>query len=114
MSGGSFDYLCFKDIEFPHGTLEDMARELDALGPSKAASDTRALIASLAECQALVERLRDVWQDVEWWRSGDSGQDRALEGVSRYEANAPREVKRTHAGATCSQFCTATEATCPV
>lgn len=76
MSGGSYDYLCFKadDLSGRRGTVERMAQRLEGLPyASTAAADTRRILALLADAQAQAERLADIWRAVEWWDSGDYG-----------------------------------------
>jgi hypothetical protein len=87
MSGGSYDYLCFKadDLSGRRGTVEEMAQRLEGLPyASPAAADTRRVLALLDEARALAERLSDVWHAVEWWDSGDYGEDDAREAIAKY------------------------------
>lgn len=91
MSGGSFDYLCFNtdDLSGRRRMVEEMARRLEKLPyASEAAADTRRIIALLDETQALGEQLADVWQAVEWWASGDSGEEQAQEALTAYRDTA--------------------------
>jgi len=91
MSGGSFDYLCFSDVDQlleKRRSLQEMSDFLSKLGYAKdAALETEEIILMLNQIEvrigARVRRLSDVWKAVEWWQSGDSGEDdlkKALKG----------------------------------
>lgn len=89
MSGGSYNYLCFKDAsELLSGSHSDELRQmvdrLAGLGYEDAAKSTEELIAVLSQCrariQARVENLSSVFKAVEWMDSGDSVLDN-LESV---------------------------------
>jgi hypothetical protein len=92
MSGGSYDYLCFKDVdelfEREH-TLERMADDLSKLGYANAAAQETLWI--LLELRAfknrlsvVKDRLKDVWQAKEWWSSGDTGEEKFKEELTKY------------------------------
>jgi hypothetical protein len=90
MSGGSFDYLCFvssaDELAQKREALERMADELAALSYARtAAAETQRLVDALIRIDVRLEagdKLRDVWKAVEWWRSGDRGED-AVRGAVR-------------------------------
>ncbi|MFL0584700.1 hypothetical protein ACH0B6_19200 [Solibacillus silvestris] len=97
MSGGSHNYLCFKDyVElFDHGTLSDlenMAARLIELGYEGAAKETLDLKDSIQQAlvrsQVMKDRLQDVWKSVEWYDSSDSGIETIEKAISNY-----REIK---------------------
>lgn len=96
MSGGSYDYLCFKDASdiFSSGSenLARMADRLDGVCP-EAAAETRALFdgpGSLrAELEARIARLADLWHDVEWRDSGDYGDSQVAVAVAAFRAQDP-------------------------
>lgn len=93
MSGGSFNYLHHKSLGLGEPTGdEDLARmlaQLEELFPnSKATKHTRNVIELTKDGNDLVQQLGAVWQAVEWWRSGDWGQDQVFEEVERYEKTA--------------------------
>ena len=91
MSGGSFDYLCFKDGAEVLGSsaLTDMIEELHREFPeSAAARDTAALLALRDAVDRKVAALHDVWQNVEWWRSMDYSREQAAKAVAEYEQRA--------------------------
>lgn len=92
MSGGSFDYLCFKDADelLEHlDTIQEMADELAKLGyANDAAKETQTLLlnyrAFLNRSQTALERLQPVWKAMEWWHSSDWGEDRLKETLAEY------------------------------
>ncbi len=90
MSGGSFDYLCYKDAEqlFRCGQLEEMVTELTDMGYIDAAKETFALKTLIEQTKVRMEvyldRLRPVWKAVEWYCSGDSGMDAVEEAIKKY------------------------------
>lgn len=95
MSGGSYDYLCFRDEHdiFGHlGNLRDMADRLDGLCP-EAAAETRALFdgprSLLAELQTRIGRLDELWKAVEWRDSNDWGDDQLANAVATFRAQSP-------------------------
>jgi hypothetical protein len=94
VSGGSFGYLCDvppDQVLTRMDTLQQMLDVLDSEFPgSAAARDTRALI---EELQAFQQRwygarptyLREqVWQAVEWWKSGDYSRDQVETRIRDY------------------------------
>lgn len=93
MSGGSHNYLCFKDDEdlFAYGALNDMenmASRLIELGFEDAAKETLNLKytiqQALVRSKVMKNRLQDVWKSVEWYDSADSGIDSVEQAVSKY------------------------------
>lgn len=92
MSGGSYDYLCWKECPtLEHrDSISDMVGQLDSLhlGTSQAANDLRAVNAALATLAEKWKRLTAVTQAVEWWRSADWGPEEVAEAVLAYERKA--------------------------
>jgi hypothetical protein len=93
MSGGSFDYLCrtwdFDDLVGKQGNLEAMAQALTTVGYAKdAARETEELLVMLrqweVQASVRVERLREVWKAMEWWRSSDWSEDQFKEALAEY------------------------------
>jgi hypothetical protein len=93
MSGGSFNYLCFKEDEdlFNQSTLneiENMASRLLELGFEDAAKETLNLKytiqQSLARSQVMKDRLEDVWKAVEWFDSSDSSLEKVEQEIQKY------------------------------
>lgn len=96
MSGGSYNYLCFVDIddifnrEFDLSTMRD---RLAGLGYAQdAAAETEDLILILRQVrvrlQARIDRLEGVWRAVEWWDSGDSGEEALMQELNRYRVES--------------------------
>lgn len=93
MSGGSHNYLCFKDDSdlFEYGTLNDlenMAARLIELGYEDAAKETLALKDIIQQArvrsQVMKNNLEDVWKSVEWYDSCDSGIETVKNAISKY------------------------------
>jgi hypothetical protein len=87
MSGGSYDYLCFSEFAEAPEPLRRMAERLAGLPyAAKAAADTAGIVDMLGEAARRAERLNDVWHAIEWWDSGDYGEDEARKVLAAYEA----------------------------
>ncbi len=93
MSGGSFNYLCWKDAqELVHAgqdDLEAMATYLAKIGYAQdAATETEELLrlvrVFLMRLDVRVRALSEVWHAVEWNVSGDSGPDHIREALADY------------------------------
>lgn len=93
MSGGSHNYLCFKDDAdlFDHSALSDlenMASRLIELGHEDAAQETLSLKNTIQQAmvrsQAMKNRLQDVWKSVEWYDSSDSGIETVEKAVAKF------------------------------
>ena len=93
MSGGSFNYLCFKDNEdlFDQTNLnemDNMASRLVELGFEDAAKETLNLKytiqQSLIRSQVMKERLEGVWKAVEWYDSSDSSLENVEQEIKKY------------------------------
>lgn len=85
MSGGSFEYMCWQDWHPTEDQLVAMVDAIEQIAPySEAARQTRGLLARLRQIDA--SGLRDVWRAVEWWKSGDWGEDQAVEEIERFAA----------------------------
>lgn len=97
MSGGSFDYLCFKavpDIFDAERSLASMGDALAVLGYAPdAARETHAVLAEVraarARIEAKLERLEGVWRAVEWWHSNDSTEDGVRRALADYRGASP-------------------------
>lgn len=81
MSGGSFDYVCFKldsngtEVISTLPTLADMERRLRAYGKHEAADE---LLRNMLKIESMKHRLNVIGKhlynlahDLEWWQSGD-------------------------------------------
>lgn len=94
VSGGSFDYLCHAFVEdLLRGDRDDQLDRMQAAladvpWGAEAAAATAELIAEIDVARARVaarfDRLKDVWKGVEWWRSGDWGEDQAREEAEKF------------------------------
>jgi hypothetical protein len=92
MSGGSYNYLCYKDghqILEAMGDLEAMSARLAGLGyANDAAAETEDLLVLMRQALNRVgvrmRRLEKVWHAVEWWDSADYGEDQVKEALAEY------------------------------
>ncbi len=87
MSGGSLGYLCWHtdDLSSRWGDVDEVATLLERIAPgSTAAEATRAVLHHLAEARRIAEGLEKVWRDVEWWQSGDTGEEEATATAKAY------------------------------
>lgn len=92
MSGGSFNYLCYTDIETIVEKLEELESMADALAKlgyaNDAAKETTELLLYLRARNVHIEthlnRLSEVWHAVEWWRSCDSGESDVKKALVKY------------------------------
>jgi len=95
VSGGSYNYLCHvADIEGPlklvdrQHDLESMRDALAAEGAEDAAKATEALREELAALEKQftdkVHELANVWKALEWWHSGDWGEERFREALETW------------------------------
>lgn len=92
MSGGSYDYLYVKDASdlfVNPGELAAMATRLSTLGyADDAAADAHDLLAIVRTQKVRVEaaqsRLYGVFHAVEWWDSGDSGEENVHAELAKY------------------------------
>jgi hypothetical protein len=98
MSGGSYEYLCFKDaselLSASHDEpLQRMTDRLAALGYAPdAAAETQAVLYQLRQSrtriQTHIDRMRGIWRAVEWWDSSDSGEDGVVKALAEYRGEA--------------------------
>lgn len=93
MSGGSFDYLCYKDVSElmkPSGIseLESMVQHLQAYGYEDIARDTQRLIEYIQSAsiriEVLSENLNGVFHAVEWHESGDIRRETMIAELEKY------------------------------
>ena len=91
MSGGSFNYLCYKDTEdlFNHiSDLEDMRESLIKYGYEDIAKDTQRLIEYIKSAKCVIGTLKDmlepVFHAVEWYESADYSKDTMIEVLEKY------------------------------
>lgn len=95
MSGGSYNYLCFKDAEQLfniQGIIEDMHERLSGLGYANDAALETEMVLDLirlfrSRAAYHLERLHWIWYAVEWWDSGDYSEDDVKEEIEKYRAS---------------------------
>ncbi|MEV5944407.1 hypothetical protein [Streptomyces sp. NPDC051994] len=90
MSGGSYNYLfCHvRGLEEQRGDLEEMAKRLAELAYAQGAAEaTRRVMALLDQAEAASQELAEVWRAVEWWDSGDYGEDQVREAIEEYRTS---------------------------
>ena len=91
MSGGSFNYLCHKELDdFFQNTeeLQSMADSLSEAGAQDASVLTNSIVYQVNKTRAIVEPmmsdLYEVWHAMEWWRSGDYGDETFKEKLKEW------------------------------
>jgi hypothetical protein len=91
MSGGSHNYLCYKDsdnITDHINDIEGMRDRLTELGFIDAAKETEELICIInaykVRMETRIDRLNKVWKSVEWYDSSDSGLESVKQAVIQY------------------------------
>lgn len=92
MSGGSFNYLCYKDEDelFNYQfDLDQMATELCELGFVDAAEETLATF--LTKVRVAKRRLDEIWKAVEWYRSGDCSEKDVQAAIAEYRGGGDTE-----------------------
>jgi hypothetical protein len=92
MSGGSFDYLCYKDPEdlFYHlDTIKEMEDKLRELGCTKGADATKAFHDDIKDTYARFlktrEALSTIWHAVEWGEDNDYNPEQVQEILNRFQ-----------------------------
>jgi len=88
VSGGSFNYLYRRpDLGEvgPRDDYRDMADVLADAGHQGAATATRRVCSLLDEAMRIAAELSDIHHAVEWWRSGDYGEEHVKRAVVRWE-----------------------------
>lgn len=93
LSGGSFGYLCYKDVNelmepSSISNLEIMVQHLQLYGYEDIARDTQRLIEYIRSAsiriEVLSENLNDVFHAVEWHESGDISRETMIERLENY------------------------------
>ena len=93
MSGGSFGYLCYKDVPelmepSSISNLEIMVQHLQEYGYEDIARDTQRLIEYIRSAsiriEVLSENLSGVFHAVEWHESGDIGRETMIAELEKY------------------------------
>lgn len=96
MSGGSYNYLCYRSrgLSEQRGDAEAMAARLFQLGHVAEAAATRHCLDLLDQAEAAATVLEDVWKAVEWADSGDWGLDDVADEVAKLRATEPAPDRR--------------------
>lgn len=97
MSGGSYDYLCFRtelsDIAQHERDIEDMRIALVKYGYTDIAEDAEELIKRIVSArigiESLAQQLSDVFKAVEWYESYDYSKETMVKVLEDY-----REYKK--------------------
>ena len=91
MSGGSYDYLCFKNSDEVLNELEqlrNMRDRLNGLGYTDIAQATQSVIGLIEQYRTImddkIERIQDIWKAIEWADSGDTSESEIKEAVEKY------------------------------
>lgn len=91
MSGGSLNYLCFKEPEELFHCIEEMEKAEQVLlqrGAQDIARDVRRLIEYVKSAEnrisVLSEQLNGIFHAVEWYQSGDYGEDTLRKRIEQY------------------------------
>ena len=91
MSGGSFNYLCYRDTEALFNRisdLEDMRESLIEYGYEDIAKDTQRLIEYIKSAECVIGTLKDmlepVFHAVEWYESADYSKETMIEILEKY------------------------------
>lgn len=90
MSGGSYDYLCFAELEDlfnRKGHLSNMTDRLMELGYPQLALENMEFALDLRRFKlnfgTRQKRLREIWHTIEWLDSGDYGVDTARKHLDK-------------------------------
>lgn len=91
MSGGSYNYLFLQDypeICEKQADLADMRDRLIALGYEDAAKETESILLLMESFRirldTRLDRLKPIWEAVEWADSGDSGLEDVQKAIDEY------------------------------
>ena len=92
MSGGSYNYLCFRDADElveREKDLQEMADRLAELGyADDAAKETQDILLTVRQfknrIQTSIDRISDVWKAVEWTDSCDSTENSIKKALDEY------------------------------
>jgi hypothetical protein len=89
MSGGSYNYLCFADTAgdvLNHSEFHNMLERLRGLPYAKSAvREMESILELKAKLEQKCRLLNDVWHDVEWWDSADSGEAEVKESCRKLD-----------------------------
>ena len=89
MSGGSYDYLhqrplCERVVYVRQ--MRDRLRGLQHIPTfALAYQRTEEVLSMLVAAQAFADTLDEPWHAIEWWDSGDWGEDQAMEALAKWD-----------------------------
>ena len=92
MSGGSYNYLCHKDVSDLSNSQEDIQQMVDRLAglgyAEDAARESEELLLTIRQYQTRINAMRSrlmwVWRSVEWWDSGNTSEEGVIQALSEY------------------------------
>ncbi len=92
MSGGSYNYLCYKDADTIFNETHELSNMVDRLAglgyAEDAANEAMELLLTIRQSsvriQVILDRLSGVFKAVEWWDSCDSGEKEVIEALKKY------------------------------
>ncbi|MBM3120384.1 MAG: hypothetical protein FJ006_12735 [Chloroflexi bacterium] len=91
MSGGSHNYLCYKDtgeLFAAQKDLDDMTTSLITAGAEDAGKETYEILVIIKQATNRVDvlrrRLEGVWHAMEWWDSCDISEESFREELAKY------------------------------
>ncbi len=85
MSGGSYNYLCYQDLDtLRQSNLKAMIERLRELGHEDAAQESAKIFDLFDEIETIMDRMREVWHAVEWRDSGDYGRDQTTRIIEEW------------------------------
>jgi hypothetical protein len=86
VSGSSLDYLCWNELDGKAWAVEAVVSELRRLGLDDAAARAQQALDGLRGAEAIRQDMQDVWEAVEWMRSGDCGDEEVAKSVAAWRA----------------------------
>lgn len=90
MSGGSYNYLFHadsSDIGNKTEDLTDMINRLKQLGFEHVSKDSQIILDTVKTLDDMIDKIRNVWQSVEYCDSGDWGVEEIKDEVDKYYSN---------------------------
>lgn len=85
MSGGRFNYLCFRESEED----ADLGGMRDALAKYHGAEKALSMVDELMRARSTFDALRDVFHAVEWCESGDTSEQDVANALAKFNKEHP-------------------------
>jgi len=103
MSGGSYNYLCFKEFDGlveNQTDLQNMLDRLDGLGYAEdAAAETEEVIQIIKNAEVRINRrlgrLKELWRAMEWWDSCDTNEESFKKALDKYREEGSEKRRKT-------------------